>query len=115
MQQALTVHRLPALRSLNLAAGVAHLAQAIIFVLIAEPVSLDVTSTFATGQPGEPVTGDRLDVLFSYELAPAVALFSLLSAAFHLLIVSPWGWRRYAAELQHAQNRFRWVEYSLSA
>ena len=115
MEPAPTVNPPARLRSLNLAAGIAHLAQAIAFVLIAEPVSLDVTSTFATGQPGEPVTGDRLDVLFSYELAPAVALFSLLSAAFHLLIASPWGWRPYAAELQHAQNRFRWVEYSLSA
>ena len=54
-------------------------------------------------------------MLFSYPLGPAVALFSLLSAAFHLLIVSPWGWPRYLAELGRHQNRFRWVEYSLSA
>jgi hypothetical protein len=29
--------------------------------------------------------------------------------------VSPWGWHRYVTELAHRQNRFRWVEYSLSA
>ena len=103
------------LRRLNLTAGLVHLAQAIVFLLIAEPVSLQVTSTFASGPPGEAVSPDRLEVLFSYEIAPAVALFSLLSAVFHLLIVSPLGWRRYNAELQQGQNRFRWVEYSLSA
>jgi hypothetical protein len=115
MNQTQTFFPSTRLRNLNLGAGLVHLVQAIVFVVIAEPVTLDVTSTFASGPPGEPVTADRLDVLFSYELAPAVALFSLLSAAFHLLIVSPWGWRRYEAELQRSQNRFRWVEYSLSA
>ena len=54
-------------------------------------------------------------MLFSYPLGAAVALFSMLSAVFHLLIVSPWGWQRYRAELGMCQNRFRWVEYSLSA
>jgi hypothetical protein len=105
----------PNLRTYNLVAGVFHLVQAVVFVLLAEPVSLDVTSTFATGPPGEPVTADRLEVLFSYPLGPAVALFSFLSAFFHLLIVTPWGWRRYRGELASCQNRFRWVEYSLSA
>jgi hypothetical protein len=54
-------------------------------------------------------------VLFSYRLGPAVALFSLLSAGFHLLVASPWGWPRYRRELAAGRNRFRWVEYSLSA
>jgi hypothetical protein len=115
MKQRHATGRFGRLRTFNLAAGLLHLGQAIIFVLIATQVSLDVTSTFATGQPGEPVSADRLDVVFSYELAPAVALFSLLSAGFHLLIFTGWGWRRYTAELDRRQNRFRWVEYSLSA
>ena len=103
------------LRRYNLGAALFHLAQAVVFLVLAGKVSIDVTSTFATGPPGEPVTADRLEVLFSYPLAPAVALFSALSSAFHLLIVSPWGWRRYQNELANCQNRFRWVEYSLSA
>jgi hypothetical protein len=103
------------LRLLNITVGLAHLAQAALFVVLAEDVRFDVSATFATGPPGEPVTPDRLDVLFSYPLAPAVAAFSLLSAGFHLLIASPWGWPRYLDELARHQNRFRWVEYSLSA
>ncbi len=58
---------------------------------------------------------DRAGEPFSYPLGPAVALFSLLSAFFHLLVASPWGWPRYQRELAAGRNRFRWVEYSLSA
>jgi heliorhodopsin len=103
------------LRLINLTFGLAHLAQAVLFIALAEDVRFDVSATFASGPPGEPVTPDRLDVLFSYPLAPAVAAFSLLSAGFHLLIASPWGWPRYLDELARQQNRFRWVEYSVSA
>ena len=41
--------------------------------------------------------------------------FLLLSAAFHLLIVSPIGFGGYRSEIAHRRNRFRWVEYSLSS
>lgn len=30
-------------------------------------------------------------------------------------MASPWGWPRYQRELSAGRNRFRWVEYSLSA
>jgi hypothetical protein len=103
------------LRLLNVSFGLAHLAQAVLFIVLAEDVRFDVSATFASGPPGEPVTPDRLEVLFSYPVALAVAAFSLLSAGFHLLIASPWGWPRYLDELAHQQNRFRWIEYSLSA
>lgn len=103
------------LRLLNGVFGLAHLAHAIVFMAASTSVSIDVTAIFATGPPGQPVDPDQLEVLFSYRLGWAVAGFSLLSAAFHLLIVSPVGWPRYLAELGRQQNRFRWTEYSLSA
>jgi hypothetical protein len=95
------------LRALNITFGLAHLAQAVLFIVLAEDVRFDVSATFAAGPPGEPVTPDLLEVLFSYPLAPVVAAFSLLSAGFHLLIASPWGWPRYLDELARQQNRFR--------
>ena len=88
------------LRLLNLMFGLAHLLQAVVFIVLSEDVDLDVTAIFASGPPGSPVDPDRLEVLFSYPLGPAIALFSLLSAFFHLLIVSPWGWPRYVDELR---------------
>ncbi|CAN5505802.1 heliorhodopsin HeR [soil metagenome] len=103
------------LRRLNLAAGLAHLVQGMLILLLSTDLSLPVSTTFPTGPPGEPVTPDRLETLFSYRLGPAVAAFSLLSALFHFLVASPWGWPRYERELAAGRNRFRWVEYSLSA
>ena len=103
------------LRVGNIAAGALHLAQAVAMLALSNAVSLPVSATFATAQPGEPLSSDRLEVLFSYRLGPAVAAFSLLSALFHFLVVTPWGRRRYVDELAHHRNRFRWVEYSLSA
>lgn len=103
------------LRPFNLVAGLFHLAQAIAIVVLSNSFSLPVSAMFASGPPGQPVSGDRLEELFSYPFGPAVAAFSFLSAFFHLLVVSPWGWPRYQRELGAGRNRFRWVEYSLSA
>lgn len=103
------------LRLWNATAGVFHGVQAVLLVVLSTGVSLTVGATWATAQPGEPLTGDRLVQLFTYRLGWAVALFTGLSAFFHFLVVSPWGWPRYTTELAHSRNRFRWVEYSLSA
>lgn len=103
------------LRLLNTVFGFAHLVQAVVFIVASTSVSLEVTATFATDQPGTPVDPSQLGRLFSYRLGPGVATFSLLSALFHFIIVSPWGWPKYLRELGRGQNRFRWVEYSLSA
>lgn len=56
-----------------------------------------------------------MDELFTYPLGLAVALFSALSAAFHFIVASPWGFPRYRRDLAASRNRFRWVEYSFSA
>ncbi|QGG94306.1 heliorhodopsin HeR [Actinomarinicola tropica] len=103
------------LRPFNLVAGLAHLVQGTLIIVLSNDFSLPVTALFASGPPGTPVSGDQLEELFSYPLGPAVAAFSLLSAFFHFLVVSPSGWSRYQHELSEGRNRFRWVEYSLSA
>ena len=103
------------LRRLNLTIGFAHALQAMAMILLSNEVSLPVTAAFATGPPGQPAQAPAMEELFRYPLAIGVALFSLLSAAFHLSVASPWGFPRYRRELAAARNRFRWVEYSLSA
>ena len=103
------------LRALNLAAGLAHAVQAAALLALAKPFDLPVTAMFLNGPPGGPVQPDRLTEVFSYPLAAAVALFSALSALFHLLVASPLGIRGYRSELARHRNRYRWVEYSLSA
>ncbi len=111
----LTASQSHRLRLFNLIAGGAHAVQGVAMLALSNGLTLPVSATFATTQPGQPVDGSRLSTLFSYRLGPAVAAFSLLSAAFHFLVASPWGFPRYQRELAAHRNRFRWVEYSLSA
>lgn len=103
------------LRSFNLAAAGLHLVQALAMLALSTSRSLPVSAAFATGPPGSALTDQPPEELFSYPLGPAVALFLLLSATFHFLVASPWGWPRLQRELAARRNRFRWVEYSLSA
>lgn len=103
------------LRWFNLVMAVLHAGQGAAMLVLSNNLSLPVTAAFATGPPGRPLEAVELETLFSYRLGPAVALFLLLSALFHLVVASPWGFPAYRAELERGQNRFRWVEYSLSA
>lgn len=114
-RSAIAVPQARRLRRLNLAAGTLHLVQGLAMLALSNGLRLPVSATFATAQPGQSLDGARLSTLFSYPLGPAVAAFSLLSAAFHFLVASPWGFPRYLRELAGQRNRFRWVEYSLSA
>lgn len=103
------------LRRLNLAAAALHAAQAVAMLALSTAVSLPVTALFATGPPGTAPDGTALQTLFEIRLGPAVASFLLLSAAFHLVVAVGPGRIGYRAEISHHRNRFRWVEYSLSA
>jgi len=103
------------LRRLNALVAVVHAAQAVAMVVLSNTRSLPVTAGFATGAPGQPERPVELEQLFTYRIGWAVAAFSALSALFHALVASPWGFERYQAELAARRNRFRWVEYSLSA
>lgn len=103
------------LQRLNLIAGCAHLVQGVAMLALSNGISLPVTASFGTGPPGQPTRPPVIEELFSYRLGWAVALFSLLSAAFHFIVASPQGRARYLRDLARGQNRFRWIEYSLSS
>ena len=103
------------LRRLNLIAAAVHAAQGLLVVVLTNSLSLPVTAAFGNGPPGQPEGPLELEVLFSYGIGATVAVFLFLSALFHLVVASPWGFPRYRDELRRTQNRFRWVEYSLSA
>ena len=100
---------------LNAAMATVHAVQAALMLALSNSRSLPVTGVFANGQPGQPNRPLEIDHLFSYRLGWAVAGFEVISALAHAVVVTPWGRRRYIAELEHHRNRFRWVEYSLSA
>jgi len=106
---------LSSLRRWNIVMAVLHFAQAAAMLALTKARSLPVTAVYGTGPPGQPERAPEITTLFSYNLGWAVASFMLLSSLFHALVASPWGYPRYCTEIRNLRNRFRWVEYSLSA
>ena len=109
---AATPERLRNLRTWNLALTLLHFAQAFVIVLIAGDFAIDVTSTFPEGPPGTRVP--TAEPLFGVRIGAAIGLFLLLAAIDHLLTATV-ARSTYESDLRSGINRFRWVEYSVSA
>jgi hypothetical protein len=103
------------LRRTNGVLAALHLLQVIAMVALTNGRHLPVTAAFGNGPPGQPNGPLRLEQLFTYRIGWGVAAFLALSALFHAIVASPWGYERYQRELSDSRNRFRWVEYSLSS
>lgn len=99
---------------LNIAATILHFVQAIAVLVLANDFALPVTSFFWNDAPNNSLDVARLDRMFDVSIAWAAAVFLFLSALFHLIVATV-GRRAYESELAQEQNRFRWVEYSISS
>ena len=102
------------LQRLNIIATVLHLVQGVAILLLANDFALPVTSFFWNDAPNNRLDVARLDRMFDVSVAWAAAIFLFLSALFHVIVATV---RRstYENEISLEQNRFRWVEYSLSS
>ncbi|MEX1163111.1 MAG: heliorhodopsin HeR [Nitriliruptor sp.] len=107
-----TAERLTNLRRWNLALTVLHLVQAAAIVVLATDFAITVTSSFPAGPPGSDVPPP--EALFDVPIGAAIAAFLGLAALDHLLNATL-GRGLYERDLHRGINRFRWVEYSLSA
>ena len=101
------------LRSYNLIAAGAHLAQGILILVLANDFALPVTASYMTGPPGGTGTRDVVQ-LFDLRTAWVVAAFFFCSAIAHFAVAGP-GWTRYTTDLARSRNPYRWVEYSVSS
>src|SRR6186997_1030256 len=101
------------LRRWNTGLGLVHTVQAVGILALATAFALPVTASFMEGPPGTPAGAPT--TLFDVSVAWGVALFLLLSAAFHWLVVLPGVFGRYTSGLVAQHNYFRWTEYSLSS
>jgi hypothetical protein len=110
MSKELTVQKL---RRSNIIAGVLHLSQMIVVLVLANDFTLPIVARYMAGPPGttfaEPIT------LLDAPIGLTVAIFLGLSAFFHFLVASPQFFGRYSAGLAQQRNYFRWVEYSMSS
>ncbi|WP_051063032.1 heliorhodopsin HeR [Ilumatobacter nonamiensis] len=112
----ITDDRLGRLRIFNLVMGCVHLVSGLFMVAIGNRDFELPTSTFTlNGPPGTPLADGSIEEFVGVPLAWGTAAFLFLSALFHFIIASPWGFSLYGRELRRGRNRFRWVEYSLSA
>ena len=102
------------LRRLNLGSGFLHLASLGGILALSSDYSLPVRATYLTEAPGTNSFSDPID-LFNLNVSYLVAAFLALSALFHFLFISPFGFPGYTAGLKKNQNVFRWVEYSISS
>ena len=104
--------RLIGLRRWNLGLTALHLAQAVLILMLADAFTIAVTSSFPEGPPGTPVATPS--TLFDVRIGWAVAIFLGLAALDHLLTATV-SRGVYEDDLRQGINRFRWIEYSLSA
>jgi hypothetical protein len=110
-----TDERARGLRRLNLGLGALHLVSGASMVVLGDrSFELPVTTFSTNGPPGTPITNGSFAEIGGIPLAWGTAAFMFLSALFHLLVATV-GFGTYIDELRHGRNRFRWVEYSLSA
>jgi len=107
-----TEDRLAGLRKWNLGLTLLHLAQSVAIVLLAGTFAITVTSSIPEGPPGSAVPAP--DALFDVPIGWAVAIFLGLAALDHLLTATVLR-STYERDLKRGINRFRWVEYSVSA
>ncbi len=107
-----TPSRLGNLRVWNLGLSVLHGAQAVLVLVLASNFSIAVTSQFPEGPPGTPQPAPAN--LFDVRISAAIAAFLLLAMLDHLLTATLLR-STYERDLGRGINRFRWIEYSMSA
>jgi Heliorhodopsin len=107
-----TAERLKGLRSWNLVLTVFHLAQAVAIAVLTGTFAITVTSSFPEGPPGSAAPAPTK--LFNVPIGAAIAVFLSLAALDHLLTATVFR-NVYERDLRGGINRFRWIEYSISA
>ncbi|MBT0566552.1 heliorhodopsin HeR [Williamsia sp. CHRR-6] len=103
---------LAGVRRWNIGLTVVHAAQAAAVLLLANGFAITVTSTFPVGPPGTATPAPQR--LVDVAIGPAIAVFLALAAVDHLVTATV-GRSVYDNDLRRGINRFRWIEYSLSA
>ncbi|NYF98316.1 heliorhodopsin HeR [Janibacter cremeus] len=100
------------LRVWNIGLTVLHAAQAVLVLVLASDFAITVTSQYPQGPPGTAPPAP--EAIFDVRIGAAIAVFLALAALDHLLTATALR-RRYEGGLRAGINRFRWVEYSVSA
>jgi hypothetical protein len=109
------------LRKYNLIAAGLFILQAIVVLLLSDPIKgvFPITANFlaedklASSAAGHQVFVAASHRLFDLNIAYVVAAFFIISALAHI-IISTWKRKIYENDLKKGINRARWIEFSLS-
>lgn len=102
------------LRRLNVIAGVLHLVQGVMVLVLSKGLAIPVSGTYLQFNQASQTLEPTTTTLFSVQLPYLIAGFFFLSAFFHLVIATVYR-RHYETDLKVGINKLRWVEYSISA
>lgn len=102
------------LRKYNVFAGILHLVQGIVVLVISKEFLLPISGGFLKFDKVSATLQPTSATLFDISLPLLIALFFFLSAAAHFTIATFYN-KRYMAFLARGINKARWVEYSISA
>ncbi len=100
------------LRSWNIGLTVLHAAQAVLILVLASDFAITLTTAPPAGPPGTRLPD--AEGLVDVRIGVAVGVFLALASIDHFLTATV-AKSRYENDLRHGINRFRWVEYSISA
>lgn len=107
-----TIQSLTNVRKWNIALTVLHIGQAVAMILLTNDFALKVLSSFPDGPPG--TEGLVTKTLFEVRVGWVIGTFLLLAGIDHFL-TSTVARTTYENDLRRGINRFRWIEYSISA
>jgi hypothetical protein len=107
-----TPERLRGLRTWNLGLAALHLVQAIAILVMTGSFKIIITSTVPEGPPGTrtPAAAE----VFKLPIGITIFAFLLLAAIDHFVTATV-ARGAYDRDLSRGINRFRWIEYSVSA
>jgi hypothetical protein len=113
----------------NKYAGILHAVQGTLILILSLVVGnirdfkTPLTRVFLTRERdefGEQIEDGSLEIsepveFWSLPIGSMAALFILLSAAAHFIIISPYYWPTYQKEINMGMNTARWYEYAISS
>jgi hypothetical protein len=102
------------LQKFNLFMGLMHFVQGVLILVLSKEFFLPISGSYLEfnrmTEGLEPVT----KVLFDVSLPMLIAAFFFLSAVFHVAAATIFN-KEYNEDISVGLNRFRWIEYSVSA
>lgn len=106
--------KLKSLKRFNFAAGVVHVVQGLLILILSNHYSLPIQTNFLKFDPATDSLTTVTQNLIEIPLGPLIALFLFITAIAHLSCAT-WGFQWYVRNLTNGINPARWYEYAITS